>query len=293
MKYGSTGNNQLITQIIEVYFRVSETPSDKLNTLADNLTELILQAFPNELKSADAFNLPYKDITDVVFSSEQVLRSDSIHGFREYILHSIDKKFDQSNPDKHHNTKKKYIKRFMHIYDKLVEHTFLAQAQRDFIKHSIDDAIKTQETKWHDIQNLAKNTKKTADKAKKTADKAEETYKSMFANYVTILGVFTAIIVTIFGGLNVIDGITKQQDVQFSAIVFLASLSLMCVVCLLYFLANLIMHITERGKTRLSCLFSAIVVVCVVIMFVSWHLNDARKINTPTPTQSSTISYAQ
>lgn len=292
MRYGSTGNNQLVVSIIEACFKISETPSDKLDVLADGLVKLILQAFPNELKSSDAFNIPYKDISDVVFCSECNLLSDSMYGFRVHILGAIERSFDKDNPNKHHNTKKKYIKRFMHIYDKIIEHTLLAQVQRNFIQSVINDANTViQEAKQmaddtntaiqkarqtvDNVETSINQIKKVADEARIEANKANDTYKSMFANYVTILGVFTAIIVTIFGGLNVVSVVAKQADTPLATVVFLTALALMCVVSLLYFLANMIIKITQQGqqgKDKLNCLFVGILVVCGIVMAVAWGM---------------------
>lgn len=301
MRYGSTGNNQLVISIIEAYFKISETPSDKLDVLADGLVKLILQAFPNELKSSDAFNIPYKDISDVVFCSECNLLSDSMYGFRVHILGAIERSFDKDNPNKHHNTKKKYIKRFMHIYDKIIEHTLLAQVQRNFIQSVINDAntaIQEAKKMADDVQASINHIKKIADEARTTAktaqdeaNKANDTYKSMFANYVTILGIFTAIIVTIFGGLNVVSVVAKQADTPLETVVFLTALALMCVVSLLYFLANIIIKITQQGEDWLNWLFGIMIAVCVVAMIVSWCMTDNQQ--TPAPTQANIAIITQ
>lgn len=96
----------------------------------------------------------------------------------------------------------------------------------------------------------------------------------MFANYVTILGIFTAIIVTIFGGLNVVSVVAKQADTPLETVVFLTALALMCVVSLLYFLANMIIKITQQGKDKLNCLFYILIAVCVIAMAVSWYMTS-------------------
>ncbi|WP_394261308.1 hypothetical protein [Moraxella boevrei] len=251
-----SGNNPFLTQIILSYLAVSEARPDTLDVLAKQVVDLIIQAFPNELKSSDVFNLPYKDITDVIFSSnESLLLSDSIYNFRANIEIAISQTYSLDNPNQHHNTKKKYIKRFMYVHDKLVEHTLLAQAQRLHIERVVRQA-----------ERIAKNADEIANQAKETAQKAEETYKSMFANYVTILGIFTAIIVTIFGGLNVINVALKQENFNPNQAVFLTVMAFMCVVSLLYFLANMIAFMKDEKNNRLNYIFGAIVVIFAIIM---------------------------
>lgn len=134
------------------------------------------------------------------------------------------------------------------------------------------------------LQELAKQ-------AKQTAEKAEKIYETMFANYVTILGIFTAIIVTIFGGLNVVSVVAKQADTPLETVVFLTALALMCVVSLLYFLANIIIKITQQGEDWLNWLFGIMVAVCVVAMIVSWCMTDNQQ--TPAPTQANIAIITQ
>lgn len=257
MMLDTNGNNQMIVAIINLYFTVSETNPEQLDDLANKLVQLITQVFSNELKSTNALNLPYKDITDIVFHNNKTLLSDSISNFKENVKRAISENYQNDGSNMHHNTQKKYVNRFMHIHDKLVEHTLLAQAQREFIQKSIKEA-----------QEIANNAQEIASKAGETAKKAEETYKSMFANYVTILGIFTAIIVTIFGGLNVINTVTKGFGESTLVVFQLTSLLILCEILLLYFLAKLIAWITNSQTVKLEILFYGIVIVCCLCIIL-------------------------
>ncbi len=249
-----------------------------------------MQAFPNELKSSDAFNIPYKDIIDVIFTSEHTLKSDSIYNFRQNVETAVSQSYSLSNPNQHHNTKKKYIKRFMYLHDKLVEHTLLAQAQRNFIQKTVRQAQKIA----NKTQKIAIQAQETANQAQKTALKAEQTYKSMFANYVTILGIFTAIIVTIFGGLNVIDAVVEiNNQTSLALIVFIVALVMFCLIILLYFLATLIRHISQQEtlpikqqlkqqlKVWFNQVFLAMVVFFIVLMIITIAILLLCSINAP------------
>lgn len=136
---------------------------------------------------------------------------------------------------------------------------------------------------------IAAEAKETAKTAKDNADKAEKTYNTMFANYVTILGIFTAIIVTIFGGLNVVDTVISYGNTHFSTIVFLAALVLMCVVCLLYFLAKIILKLNSKDddnqRFTLECLFGVVFGICLVLILVAWCASST-KITPDHPTKT-------
>lgn len=237
------GNNPFLEQIISSYLAVPTKKANELDALADDIVGLILQAFPNELDSLDAFNLPYKDITDIIFDREDTLKSDSIYNFRQNVETVVSQSYSLGNPNQHHNANKKYIKRFMCLHDKLVEHTLLAQAQRNFIQKTVRQAQEIAD----ETQKIAIQAQETANQAQATAQKAEQTYQSMFANYVTILGIFTAIIVTIFGGLNVIDAVIEiNNQTSLALIVFIVALVMFCLIILLYFLATLIRYISQQ-----------------------------------------------
>lgn len=261
----TSGNNQFIEAIVRAYLLVSETAPEDLDSHAEKIVKLILSAFQNELKSNQAFSLPYKDITDVIFYSDRNLYSDSIYNFSQNIENCIEHHYNISS-DKHHNTKKKYVKRFMHINDKLIEHTLLAQAQRDYINSTVE---KTNELAIS-IQDLVAEAKLTANNAKNTAEKAEETYRSMFANYVTILGVFTAIIVTIFGGLNVVGLVMNNNSIGIHLLFILISVIFLCLSTLLYFLANLIVWITKSREVPLNLIFITIVISCLIAIILGF-----------------------
>lgn len=263
MTSNPNGNNQMIVAITNLYFKVSETTPENLDKLADNLVQLILQAFPAELKSTNPFNLPYKDITDIVFCSNYTLLSDSIYNFKGNVKESITKNYENNESDKHHKTKQKYINRFMYIHDKFVEHILLAHIQSEFIKNTIKETkvIADQAKETASVaQNIANN-------AQMIANKAEETYKSMFANYVTILGIFTAIIVTIFGGLNVINTVAKNINENKTVILQITALLVLCEVLLLYFLANMIVWITNSQKSKIiHWLFFGVIICCIAVI---------------------------
>lgn len=278
-----SGNNQLIEAIIKGYFQVPHTPTEKLDELSESLVKLIFQAFPNELRSANnAFNLPYKDIVDVVFYTQARLYSDSIYNFRQNVENAIYREYDISLSDKHHKTKEKYVKRFMHCHDKLVEHVLLAQAQRDFIKSSVENTEKLAQEVQATVKNAedaAMMAKKTAEKAenvaidaKNTAKTAENTYDSMYANYITILGIFAAIIISIFGGLNVIQSVvTSSLDNALPSIVFFTSLLMICEITILYFLAKIIKGLTDK-ELKLNFVFIIIIIVSLASMLWSYTI---------------------
>lgn len=265
----SNGNNNELTALFDLLCKISE--DSNLASLAANVVRLIKEALRSQLdqdKVGKPIVLPYKDLTDLVFCNQSSLPpSEVLTIFRNLVMTSILKdEYCTKNTVKDTEERKNH---FMSCYDKIINHIQLAQIQRDYIQQVTKSAEKA-----------ANQAEKTAKKAKRTAQKAEQTYNTMFANYVTILGIFTAIIVTIFGGLNVVDAIISYGDAHFSTIVFLATLVLMCMVCLLYFLAKIILKLNGKDdgnqKCTLECLFGVILVACVVFIGLVWYFSPTK-----------------
>lgn len=259
------GNNTFIIAIVNALFEVSsQSDLDEAAKLADEIVSLLLQAFPLSNKNTtDLINIPYKDITDIVFYSDKRIDSDSIENFKEIFKESLKKCDAYRNLKDEVQIQNIFISHFVLRYEKIVEHTRLAQAQRDFIKQSINIAIENKLDAVKDIKIIA-------DKAEQTAKQAENIYQSMFANYVTILGVFTAIIVTIFGGLNIINTTTSSIDKgNIALILLLTALLMLCQILLLYFLAKIIAWLTGRARVNLGNIFSRILIACIVIIAIS------------------------
>lgn len=285
-----SGNNQELTALFNALCLLSDeaqSEQPQLKALARQVVQLMRVSLESQLdfdQVGKPFTMPYKDLTDLVFSHQgKFPTSDILASFRdliaqevlmnEYCTIGIDTEEEQQERKNH----------FIHCYDKVINHIQLAQVQYNFINTAIKSASYlaqqasdlAKETQMViDIANVtATDAKETAAQAKRTARKAEQTYNTMFANYVTILGIFTAIIVTIFGGLNVLGSVVLSKNADFSVILSLAALALLCMVSLLYFLTHMILRITNKdngtlfGRNKLTCAFAIIAVACLIAIF--------------------------
>lgn len=302
----NSGNNQELTALFNALCLLSneaQSEQSQLKALARQVIQLMRVSLESQLdldQVGKPFTMPYKDLTDLVFSHQGKFPTSGIlANFRdliaqevlmnEYCTIGIDTEEEQQERKNH----------FIHCYDKVINHIQLAQVQYNFINTAIksasdlaeqaSDLAKETQMIIGIANTTAKEAKNTAAQANRTADKAEKTYNTMFANYVTILGIFTAIIVTIFGGLNVVDTVISYGNTYFSTIVFLAALVLMCVVCLLYFLAKIILKLNgkddDNQRFTLECLFGVVFGICLVLILVAWCASPA-KITPDHPTKT-------
>ncbi|MFS6937443.1 alanine-zipper protein [Neisseria animaloris] len=275
----NNGNNEQIHELVKIYLCISSTVPEKHDELAQMSFEFHEKVFQHVFSSCDrSIILPYKDISDVVFQNDCLVSGDTLNNFCAKVDDVINTKLREDSRSENE------IQRALDCHKKLVGHIQLAQAQKEFMQKSVKEARKIADeaktvaddakTVANEAKTVANEAKTVANEAKTVAGKADDTYKSMFANYVTILGVFTAIIVTIFGGLNVINVVMRQDGTNFSHVVSLSAISLMCVVLLLYLLANMIIKITQNSKNYyLDYLSWGIVLICVVAILLFGGMN--------------------
>ncbi|KPN73949.1 hypothetical protein [Neisseria sp. 74A18] len=255
----NNGNNEQIHELVKIYLCISSTVPEKHDELAQMSFEFHEKVFQHVFSSCDrSIILPYKDISDVVFQNDCLVSGDTLNNFCAKVDDVINTKLREDSRSENE------IQRALDCHKKLVGHIQLAQAQKEFMQKSAKEARKIAD----EAKTVADDAKTVANDAKTVAGKADATYKSMFANYVTILGVFTAIIVTIFGGLNVINVVMRQDGVNFSHVLSLSAISLMCVVLLLYLLANMIIKITQNSKNYWLDVPSLIIVlICGFVIY--------------------------
>lgn len=245
-KLNSTGNNPNIQGIVNILLATPKNEDSFLEKDAERVVQLIEHLIPDE--NSDIL-LPYKDITDIIYKTQDNNSkfSDSLKGgFKDNVERIVNDKTSW-NTD--------YRRKVLSCYDKIVEHIQLAITQKEFIEKITKQAFETAT----DAREIAQN-------AKATAEKAEQTYKSMFANYITILGIFTAITVTLFGGLNVINSLASIANQDQSSIIFMSALLVCCITLMLYFLANTVMWLTTDKKANLHKIFFGIFAGCVLTM---------------------------
>lgn len=269
-------NNSQISDIIEKYLSASSINPSEHQALALRIFEDLQVVFKETLNATNApIIIPYKDISDIIFNSSYNVNSDTLENFSEYINNLIGDYQTQPRC-------KSKGQRLNVCHKKIINHILLAQSQKEFINNSIirTEQLAAEVQKSIDqTKEALEKTQETAEKAEKLAASANKTYNSMFANYITILGIFTAIIVTIFGGLNVAKTVLDYGNAPFSTIVFLAALVVMCVICLLYFLALVIMKLTDRpNKVGLNCAFGGFFAVCIIAMLIAYYQSENKTI---------------
>ncbi|MDQ8952440.1 hypothetical protein RFH42_05615 [Acinetobacter rudis] len=215
------------------------TPSNHLDKkMQEEAARLFLLLEVDYIKVTDGetfYRLPYKEISEEIYKNRDlIIRSNELVSFSELVRKNIDKYYmelmnemgtdggcTQNSKDHIHE-----------CFNKFMQHISLALVQKAFIVES------------------SKEARKLALTAKRQATKAKEMSNGMVTNYVTILGIFASIIITIFGGVSLSNAAIKLVSSKFDLpmLVFVLSVLLIAFISILSILISWIASINSKGK---------------------------------------------
>ncbi|WP_347472706.1 hypothetical protein ABEF81_08550 [Acinetobacter thermotolerans] len=168
--------------------------------------------------------LPYKDIFIYLFANDFEFKSETFSSFISTVFEEMQKQpeFDESP----------YSEYLEECYNKFTQHISLAQVQK------------------HYIVEVTKRSKEAADEAISAAEHAKEMQKDMMVNYITILGIFASIIITIFGGMQIISATSKllQTSIKLPTLVMVLTLLALLIVIILGVLLSWVNSIRHNEK---------------------------------------------
>lgn len=168
------------------------------------------------------YTLPYKDITVLVFDDDaKIIKTDAYVGFTTTVKEEILEICSGENPT---NVS---IEHIVACYEKFISHIELALIQKNFMLKSAKKA-----------ESLAKDADHISKEASKQAQNAQELSSNMITNFVTILGIFATIIITVFSGINLVGSTVKllEGSARLSYLVFVVSFLMVCFLTLIQML---------------------------------------------------------
>lgn len=237
--------------ILEEFLRrliTSPAQESIINALVSLFDRVIAdkQCLPN-------LDIPYDDITSFVYDFPQEINLKDLDSMME----EMENKFSLNYPLEI-TTGKKHDKH--HCFSKFRTHIFLAATQKNYITKVAQDLAKQ-------ADKVATDAGKTATDAKNQADKAKKTYDDMMVNYITILGIFASIIITIFGGMQIISATTGllQANISLATLILVLSFLTFLIVLILAILLNWITNLKEAKRNNK---FVYIAIICTILSMV-------------------------
>jgi len=246
------------TELLRRFLKnIIETPADEAHI------EELIKVFLGVLhfyKCLQGHPVPYHDISDFIFNYKTKIRVDDL----EILMQAIELKLNDQSEE---------IKK---CFRKFRRNISLAVTQKNYIQRVASDALKTAEIAAevaNKASNISGKANEALDHAKKSAQRAEdvasnaqrlaneandqiiETKKaseSMMVNYVTILGIFASIIITVFGGINLTNATVKllESEHDLPMMVFVISFLMIGFISILIILITWISSLREHTEYR-------------------------------------------
>ncbi|MFV8192417.1 hypothetical protein [Acinetobacter soli] len=204
-------------------------------------------------------DIPYDDITSFIydFNEEINLKDlDSMMGEVESIV-SINYPPEITSGKKHDKHQ---------CFYKFRTHIFLAATQKNYIKKVTQELVV-------EANSVATAANEIAQEAKDQAGIAKKTYDEMMVNYITILGIFASIIITIFGGMQVISATTGllQANISIATLLLVLSFLTLLIILILAILLNWISNLKELKRSNFF-VYIALVVTITTMSLSAWYL---------------------
>lgn len=143
-------------------------------------------------------------------------------------------------------------------YKKFKRHLKLAVAQKIYflsINKQAEDQANNAKLISSQAEKAAQEAQTLSSAAKEIAGRAQEIFDSSLVNYITILGIFASIIITVFGGINLTNATVKllESEHDLPMMVFVVSF------LMLGFISILIVLITWISSLRKQTEYSSAV----------------------------------
>lgn len=212
--------------------------------MGEDIAQELLDVIANSEANKYRLEIPYEDITQIIYAFEDDIlpMSQKFDGFEFELKDAIpeDKIFEKRKVEK--------------AYKKFKRHLKLAVAQKAYftdISKQAKIAAQKADEQSENAKAVATKANTAAEIAENLAKSAEDQAKSAIVSYITILGIFATIIITVFGGLNIIGSTVKllEGTTKLSYLVFVISFLMACLFTLVRMLTTWISSINAT-KTK-------------------------------------------
>lgn len=218
-----------------------------------NENELItvkIEDFLLKLKEADFPGgvLQYSRISEKMFDKKYSI--EVVENVSEKILIATKKNFDHIL-EKDATLKNRFYKLIDHIQLASFQISEIAQRsiekQDELMKELSESRAELKKHKEEFEENINDTKQNLNRDLKKTKTDMEKELSKIYVQFVTILGIFTAIVVSVFGGLSIVSGIfNKINETSMWKIILTGSMVSIFVLCLLFLLTRWISTLVNK-----------------------------------------------
>ncbi|MDW4289083.1 hypothetical protein QI122_03430 [Staphylococcus saprophyticus] len=180
--------------------------------------------FLDNLAKIDRNFLPYHTLTQFVYDPEEERQ---ISDFATIIYETIKNKNNIND-----ETKDKALK--------IRQHLLLAEQQKNSLYYEQQDEIGK-------INRSIKSTKKSMDENQKQLKKTKKIYDNMLSQYISILGIFAAILMTAFGGIQAFTAIYNDNTFNLIDSLLIACVGFLGILLMMFLLLNSIAKLSGKS----------------------------------------------
>lgn len=152
-----------------------------------------------------------------------------------------------------------------HNINKLIDHTDLAHIQRKYIENEVKKNERLLRGIHQSTMNVRSESQKLTQELVKTKESLNENYNkissdidkhksSIYTQFVTILGIFTAITFGVFGGMEILGNVMSNiVEVRVPKLLMFSSLVIGSILTILYMLLTAISNIVQLPIRNCGC----------------------------------------
>lgn len=220
--------SRLIAIYIDYYVLDSGLDMTALGSLCDCIVDL-----------PDEEIVPYGLIAYLIYNGNWDIEASSIKSFEDYLAYRYD--IEDSQEEKH-------LQKVAKIFSKIIRHIQLACHQKQYILKNIQEAntaVEAIQTSVESAQRQVGTALADAQEAKKVSHSFLERLQGTTGAYVAILGIFTSIIIAVFGGVNLLNSALsylKDRD----NFIFFASAGMLCLLLIMQLLFLWVGHLKRE-----------------------------------------------
>ena len=146
-----------------------------------------------------------------------------------------------------------YGEQIYKVSGKLKRHIQLAIYQKEFIEERLEKA-----------NQLANDIEK---KAKKIDRQAENLLQNVYSSFIAILGIFSAIIIAVFGGITFVGTSLSKLNDPYSYLLFLSTgiLSLLLIIYFLFTWINKLSNPSTSEDPWPNCFFIIVIIILLIV----------------------------
>lgn len=176
------------------------------------------------LDKIDRKFLPYHTLTQFVYDPDEERQ---ISDFATIIYDTI-----KNNDSIDNETKDKALK--------VRQHLLLAEQQKNSLYHEQQDEIRA-------INSSITETNNDMDESQKKLKETKKTYDNMLSQYISILGIFAAILMTAFGGIQAFTAIYSDNTFSLVDSLLIACVGFLGILLMMFLLLNSIAKLSGKS----------------------------------------------